>query len=381
MEKKKKILRVITRLEKGGVPYEVVKVMRSEEINKKFEQVLVAGYTPDEIPIPPDVKIRRVKNFSREIDFIKDLKALFELIKIVKEEKPFIIHAHTSKAGFLARIAGKICGTPKIIYSPHGHVFYGYFSRTKTLFFKFIEFIASFFTDYIVVRTEEEKAEFQKIGCRTNFFQIPKSPIKDTANQSQIEEKSEEIIKKLTPLKRKNIKIIGTVSRLEPVKGVGYLVRAFPLINSEIKNSFLLIVGDGSEKEKLEKLAREKIEEGKFLFTGWLENLDKIYPLFDVFVVPSLNEAWGATILEAGKYKIPIIATDVGGIPYFAGGYVKLIPPKNEEKIKSAVVEILLNPELKKILSEKSFELSKKYTEELMIQKYLELYEKVTSET
>jgi glycosyltransferase involved in cell wall biosynthesis len=87
-----------------------------------------------------------------------------------------------------------------------------------------------------------------------------------------------------------------------------------------------------------------------------------------------LNEAWGITIIEAGKFGVPIVASSVGGIPYFAGGYVLLVPPKNEAKLKEAIKKILENEELRKILSEKSYELSQKYTKDSMIKRYLELY-------
>jgi glycosyltransferase involved in cell wall biosynthesis len=87
-----------------------------------------------------------------------------------------------------------------------------------------------------------------------------------------------------------------------------------------------------------------------------------------------LNEAWGVTIIEAGKFGIPIVASSVGGIPYFAGGYVLLVPPKNEQKLKEAIKKILTDEKLRKVLSEKSRELFQKYTRDFMIKKYLELY-------
>jgi len=391
-KRKPKILRVITRMEKGGVPYEVAFISSNEDIKREFETVLVTGYSKNEVEIPEGVRVRRVKNLVRDISPLKDFLALLELIKIVVEEKPDIIHAHTSKAGFLGRIAGAIAGVPHIIYSPHGHIFYGYFSKPKTMLFALLELIASKFTDYIVVRTEDEEEMFRKIGCNTKYFKIPKAPIekdkiKKKKGDDEIEENEETrkisvIREKVKKKKEEGYFVVGTISRLEPVKGVEYLVRAFPLIKEKVRKSFLLICGDGSERAKIEKMAKEVLKdyEDDFIFTGWIEQTDMIYPLFDVFVVPSLNEAWGITILEAGKYSIPVVASYVGGIPYFAGGYVKLIPPAKEEKIAEAVAEILLNPEKRKKLSEKSHSLYLKYTPEMMVSKYLELYRKCISE-
>ncbi len=377
--KKPKILRIITRLERGGVPYEVLEVTRSEEINKFFDQVLVSGYCENEIEIPQDIKVLRAKNLVRDVSLLKDIFALFELIKIILSEKPDIIHAHTSKAGFIGRLAGFICKVPYKIYSPHGHIFSGYFSKPKTFLFKFLEFIAGKFTDVLVVRTEDEKEAFENVGYRGRFFFIPKAEVKLSSQKeilgSETNEKIEKIKDKIISLKKSGIKIVGTISRLEPVKGIEYLVRAFSLLLKDLDQKvFLLIVGDGSERKKLQELAEKILGKENFLFTGWIYPPDDFYPLFDVFCVPSLNEAWGVTIIEAGKFGIPIVASSVGGIPYFAGGYVFLVPPKNEQKLKEAIKKILTDEKLRKVLSEKSYELFQKYTRDFMIKKYLELY-------
>jgi glycosyltransferase involved in cell wall biosynthesis len=379
---KPKILRIITRLERGGVPYEVLEVTRSKEINKFFDQVLVSGYCDNEIEIPTDIKILRVKNLVRDVSLVKDIFALLELIKIILSEKPDIIHAHTSKAGFIGRLAGFICKVPYKIYSPHGHIFSGYFSKPKTFLFKFLEFIAGKFTDVLVVRTEDEKEAFENVGYRGRFFFIPKAEVKlsDQKEQKKIsgnktDEEIEKIKDKIISLKNSGLKIVGTISRLEPVKGIEYLIRAFSLLLKDLDQKiFLLIVGDGSERKRLQELAEKILGKENFLFTGWIYPPDDFYPLFDVFCVPSLNEAWGVTIIEAGKFGIPIVASSVGGIPYFAGGYVLLVPPKNEQKLKEAIKKILTDEKLRKVLSEKSYELFQKYTRDFMIKKYLELY-------
>jgi len=386
MEKEKKnkpkILRIITRLERGGVPYEVLEVTRSKEINKFFDQVLVSGYCDNEIEIPTDIKILRVKNLVRDVSLVKDILALLELIKIILSEKPDIIHAHTSKAGFIGRLAGFICKVPYKIYSPHGHIFSGYFSKPKTFLFKLLEFIAGKFTDVLVVRTEDEKEAFENVGYRGRFFFIPKAEVKlsnrkerQKISESKTNEEIEKIKDKIIGLKNSGVKIVGTISRLEPVKGIEYLIRAFSLLLKDLDQKiFLLIVGDGSERKRLQELAEKILGKENFLFTGWIYPPDDLYPLFDVFCVPSLNEAWGVTIIEAGKFGIPIVASSVGGIPYFAGGYVLLVPPKNEQKLKEAIKKILTDEKLRKVLSEKSRELFQKYTRDFMIKKYIELY-------
>jgi len=232
------------------------------------------------------------------------------------------------------------------------------------------------------VRTEDEKEAFENVGYRGRFFFIPKAEgkLSDQKEQKKISgnktnEEIEKIKDKIISLKNSGLKIVGTISRLEPVKGIEYLIRAFSLLLKDLDQKiFLLIVGDGSERKRLQELAEKILGKENFLFTGWIYPPDDFYPLFDVFCVPSLNEAWGVTIIEAGKFGIPIVASSVGGIPYFAGGYVLLVPPRNEQKLKEAIKKILTDEKLRKVLSEKSRELFQKYTRDFMIKRYLELY-------
>ncbi len=395
--RKKKILRVITRLERGGVPYELLYISKNQQINKIYDQVIATGYTKDEIPIPQDVRLIRIKNLVREISPLRDILSLLELIVVINKQKPDILHLHTSKAGLLGRIAGKLCKVPHIIYSPHGHVFYGYFSKPKVLLISLLEYLASFITDVIVVRTQEEKEAFESIGCKSHFFEIPKAPInykalltektydqsiegeqgrnKENEHQGRNKENEYKVIATILAKKNKGNFIVGTIARLEPVKGIEYFVKAFPFIKDKVKNVFFVVAGDGSQRAYLQKIGEESVSSDSFIFTGWIENPEEIYKTFDVFVVPSLNEAWGITILEAGKFGIPIIASSVGGIPFFAGGYVKLIPPKNPQALAQAVVEVLSSPKLRKILSMRAKELYEKYSEETMIRRYIELYD------
>lgn len=370
--RKPKILTFITRMEKGGVPYEVIQVATHPEIASRYESVIATGFCENEVDIPSSIRVRRIRNFVREVNPVKDFLALLECIRVIIEEKPDIVHTRTSKAGFIGRLAAFLTRTRNVIYSPHGHILYGYFSPTKTFLFSILEYIASFFTDVVTVRTEDERRVYEDIGCRVRFFHIPKAPYKklEVIDDPRVHS----VIELLERRKREGKKIVGTVSRFEPVKGVGYLVDAFLILRKKREDVFLLLVGDGSERGRLECRLRS-IPRDDYIITGWIERKDRLYSYFDVFVVPSLNEAWGVTILEAGEHGVPIVATSVGGIPYFAGGHVKLIPPRNPRLLADAISEILSSDRLAKTLSQKAKELSLRYPEDLMIRRYLELYE------
>lgn len=120
-------------------------------------------------------------------------------------------------------------------------------------------------------------------------------------------------------VKGRNSKTIVTVSRLVPKNGIDILIKAFPILNTKysIPNTNLLVIGDGPDRKKLERLSEKLGLKNKVKFLGELEP-DKVPEYLseaDVFVRPSRSEGLGSAFLEAMAAEIPVIATPVGGIP------------------------------------------------------------------
>jgi glycosyltransferase involved in cell wall biosynthesis len=121
---------------------------------------------------------------------------------------------------------------------------------------------------------------------------------------------------KLVARRRLNLdpawRIVGTAGRLVPVKGLRYLLEALPQLPNDVH---LAIVGDGPDRDNLRRLAEQTEIAGRVHFLGHRDNLENVYPAFDVFAQPSLHEGLPRCILEAQACDIPVVATRVGGIP------------------------------------------------------------------
>ena len=138
-----KVLRIINRLNLGGPTYNAAYL--SKYISDDFETLLVAGmkdeseessaYIVDNLGLKP----RYIKNMFREINPIKDYRAYKDLVPIIQEFQPDIVHTHAAKAGAIGRLAAYNCGVPIILHTFHGHVFHSYFSKLKTRIFLEIE--------------------------------------------------------------------------------------------------------------------------------------------------------------------------------------------------------------------------------------------------
>lgn len=312
----KKILHIITRLEKGGSSKNVIYSMNLYG----FDSYLIYGPSnlQEEIYNLNKEKIFEIKNLQREISIFKDIKALYEIFLIIRKIKPDIVHSHTSKAGILGRMAALIYNLTQadkvvVVHTPHGHLFYGYYGKLKTTLFKYLEFLFSFITDYFIALTEGEKKEniSASIGNENKWIVI----------HSGIDFPGH-IINKIES--RKKIKIdndvfaIGCVARLERVKGIEILIRAAYEMEKtrKINKVKYFIIGDGKDKEKLKKLVIDLNLSDKIIFLGQVDNVFEILPSFDIYVQPSLNEAMGRAVIEAQYCSLPVIASDACGLPY-----------------------------------------------------------------
>lgn len=150
-----KILRVIARLNVGGPSIHTVLLTAGLD-RDRFESLLVSGivdeaegdmsYFASKYGIEPIV----VPKLGREISWNNDLTALYKLFRLIKSEKPDIIHTHTAKAGTIGRLAAILAGAPYVVHTFHGHVLHSYFGQFKTEIFIWIERVLAKFTDKIV---------------------------------------------------------------------------------------------------------------------------------------------------------------------------------------------------------------------------------------
>jgi glycosyltransferase involved in cell wall biosynthesis len=175
----------------------------------------------------------------------------------------------------------------------------------------------------------------------------------------------------------KKRRIILFLGRLIPYKGVKYLLRAFPQVKKEIKNSLLIIAGRGPLKESL--LRESRGMEGTLFIEPQDDELPPLYAISDVFVLPSVTrqEAFGITLLEAMSSGKPCISTNISGMPSVIGDAGILVPPEDNQALSEAIIKILTDGKLAKRLGKKARErVVKNFTGKKAVDKLMEVYEK-----
>ncbi|MBC7329541.1 glycosyltransferase family 4 protein [bacterium] len=366
------VIQLITRFIRGGAQLGVL--LLAKNLPKFGYDVLVATGLEGELigqAKKEGIPLYLIPSLKRDVSPFHDILALFQIISLLRKKKPAILHTHTSKAGFLGRIAGRICRVPVIVYSPRGHVFSGYFSPLKTKIFWLCEKLTLKMCDAFVCLTDEERREWIKYG-----FNHPRMSVIPSGVEIERFENP-----KISPLSlRKNLgigeeeKVVGFIGRLAPVKGARYLLLAGEILTKRYPNFVLLFVGDGEEREELERMARERGI--RALFLGNREDVEDFYHISDLVVVPSLNEAFGRVVVEAWSAGKAVVGSDVGGIRDLIddGETGLLVPPANPFSLAEALEKLIKQESLARKLGDKGKEKAELYSVSAMMEKTVKLY-------
>lgn len=250
-----------------------------------------------------------VLKMAHQIDPTSDIKVEKALRRIIKQLKPDIVYAHSSKAGALARIAD-LGLKNRVIYNPHGWAFNMQQSAKKKEMYKWVEKISAHFCDKIVCISDAEKesALREKI-CKPSKLQVIYNGIDLEAIKNTIPKTKAEL----------NIPedafVVGMVGRLSKQKAPDVFVKAAKLIKDKIPNAYFLMVGDGELRGQVENLIHQYDLGSSFLITGWVDNPTAYMKIMDVGMLLSRWEGFGLVLPEYMACGVPIVATNVDAIP------------------------------------------------------------------
>ncbi len=173
--------------------------------------------------------------------------------------------------------------------------------------------------------------------------------------------------------------VVLYVGRLLRIKGVGHLVRAFPQVVGSCPHALLVLVGDGEERDALQRLARELGVAGQVVFAG-LQPHERVITFMraaDVLVLPSLLESFGIVLVEAMSCGLPVVASRVMGVPYVVEDGVNgfLVTPGDETALADRVVRLLSDPHLSEAFRARNVRKAAEYAISRVADRFLALWE------
>jgi glycosyltransferase involved in cell wall biosynthesis len=315
-----------------------------------------------------------VPSLGREVAPLADLASLRQLAGLIRSERPAIVQTHTSKAGFVGRLAARITRVPGVIHQPHGHIFYGYYGAGRTALFIALERLAAKWTDRIITLTERGTEEHlaHSIGRPEQYVSIP-SGVPTERLRASAPPRAE--ARRHLGLDQSAFVVLG-LGRLIRIKGFDLAVRALPRVRGAIPNARLLLVGDGPERPGLEALAVSLNVADGLRMTRGMTDVASHLAAADAVVVPSRNEGMGRVLVEAMALGRAVVATAVGGIPSVIADSEcgRLIAPDDPDALADALVELGQDAGLRRKLGEAGRQRAEAFSTTVADAKLLSLY-------
>jgi glycosyltransferase involved in cell wall biosynthesis len=395
-----KILRIIARLNVGGPARHVVWLTEGLE-PYGCETLLVAGVVPpgeddmSYVAAASGVQPFTLPQMSREIS-VKDALTIWKLFRLMRRERPDIVHTHTAKAGTVGRVAGMMYSALsarrcRFVHTYHGHVFHSYYRKFKTRLFLAIEqFLARFATDRIIVISEQQRREINEVfhvGRPGQFAVIPLGI--DLSVYASWRDRRSHLRSELKL--RDDDVLIGIVGRLTEIKNHRLFLEAAAILKqTDGSRARFVIIGDGNLRLDLEAQAKSLKLENNVAFLGTRNDPENFYPALDIVALTSLNEGTPLTLIEAMANARPVVATAVGGVADLLGSPARQydeapgyhicergvsVAGGNAEGFAGGLQRLIADPNLRDDLGRAGLDfVTHKYAKERLLRDMAELY-------
>lgn len=286
---------------------------------------------------------------TRTITPLADLRALWQLVRLLQEERPSIVHTHTPKANLLGQMAAWLADVPVRVCTVHGFYFTPRTPLLKRFFYQLLEWVPARLAQRLFLINQEDMATCRELAlCSPGKIQL-------LAGGTGVD------LHRFSPapwslLTRQAVglpptgPVVGFVGRLVAEKGVPELLAAARLVRQRVPDVSFLLVGP-VDREKPDAITPELAAAYGVadctVFTGSRSDLPDLYGLMDLFVLPSHREGLSRTLMEAAAMGLPAVTTDVRGcrdvVVNGRSGHV--VPLGNVEALAEAMTDLLLDPE------------------------------------
>ena len=265
--------------------------------------------------------------------------AIFQICRLIKDNRIDILHTHNEKAQFYGSIAGFLSKIP-VVHTKHGKNETNIKSRIRNnLISRFCSKIVAVSEDSAMQCIKEELINKCKVktilnGINTDYFSPRKTSL---------------AIKNLLDIKGENV-VFGIVARLAVVKDHATLLLACQILK-KLGNKFqLLVIGDGPLMSDLVSMVKSLELDSHVLFLGTRHDIQDILNILDIYVLSSISEGISLTLLEAMSCCLPVVATDVGGNPEVVidGATGFIVPPKHPSLLAEKLLVLMKDSKLRK---------------------------------
>jgi len=338
LDRKKKILFIITYLELGGAQKQLLSIIKNLDQSKYSLYLFTGdrGYLCGEFLKLSFLNIKSARELVRNINPLYDLIAFFKLFFYIKKNKFDIVHTHSPKASVLGRWAAYFAGTRNIIYTVHGWPFHRFMNPLIYYFYLFLERITAKITKKIIVvsKADLEVGIRKAVAPKSKFILVHYGI--DAGKFDRVFREREEL---------KPVNSIVTIACLKPQKGLFYFLKMAEAFLKERPDLKFLIIGDGPLRNEITRRIKLTGLERRVILKGWVDDAAVLIKESLLVISTSLWEGLPLAAIEAVISGVPVVATNTGGILDIVENNKqgRVVEPANTFEIKSACWDILEN--------------------------------------
>ena len=338
------VLHLITELDAGGAQSALARLMARLD-RRRFTPTVACLYNGDA------VVARRIRALGVPVTDLGMTArwrwdAFVRLYRLLRHERPIILHTWMFHADFPGRVLGRLAGVPIIVTSRRNENIGGAMRE------RFNRWTAHLDDRVVAVCELARLAEIERAG-------VPPEHVVTVYNGVDVDEFPVASAEVAARARRAmgipaEAPLLGSLGRLHPQKGFSDLLAALAQVRQRIPSVQLFLAGDGESRESLEAQARSLGLCEAVTFAGTRANVPEILAALDVLVLPSLWEGMPNAVLEAMAAGLPVVATAVGGTPEAVVDGVTglLVPPQDPGALACAIERLLRDPDLRRTMGQ-----------------------------
>ena len=329
----------------------------------------------------PNLFVAKAREQGIEVDVITerfrfDPSAIGELRRVVAQRHPDIIQTHMVKSHFLIKLAGLARKYPWIAYH-HGYTT----TDLKMQAYNQLNRWSLPSATRVITVCDAFAKQLSRTGVRPDRIVVCHNSV---AAPRRVTNEEQQVLKGKLGIAADE-RVVLAVGRLSREKGHRNLIDAVAVLNrmeSALKFR-LVIVGEGPERESLERASREQGLSAQVLFIDHVEDVAPYYAIADALALPSHSEGSPNVLLEAMAAGVPVVATNVGGVPEIAIGdeSALLVPPYDPQHFANALHRVLIDADLAQTLrANATARVASRFSPESYAQSLIRIYQEIVSE-
>lgn len=320
-----------------------------------------AGPLREAAATPSGARFVPLEHVRRRIHPLRDVAGLLELVRVLRRERPDIVHANSSKAGVLGRLAAYLAGVPIRIFTVHGWAFSAHSGAASRLYRWADRLVRPLTTATICVSDRDLARGLAAHTC--------------TAERTVVIPNAVDVRHAPAARHERARPLVVAVGRLKAPKDFLTLVRALAQLPASAFEA--VIVGDGPDRAELEAEIRRLGIGDRVLLLGERRDVPRLLAGADLFVLSSTSEGMPVSVLEAMAAGLPVVGSGVGGMPELVvdGTTGLLVEPGDPDGLAVALGRLLAEPELRRRMGDAGRERAgERFDLERFWQAHLELY-------